>query len=63
VSTVATCVLTLSFGVDTAPQSFYHSLIALPMICCSKSAQKSAVQMCLVATVVMETTQLFPNQF
>jgi len=32
--------------------------IALPTISCSKSAQKSAVQMCQVAAVVMETTQL-----
>jgi len=29
----------------------------------SKSAQKSAVQMCYVATVVMETTQLVISQF
>ena len=48
----------LSFGLDTAPQSFCHWLIALPMIRCSKSAQKSAVQVCKVATVVMKATQL-----
>ena len=54
---VTTCVLMLSFGTDTAaPQSFCHSFSALPMIRCSKSAQKSAVQVCQVATVVMETT-------
>jgi len=53
----------LSFSIDTAPQSFCHSSIALPMICCSKSAQKSAVQVCQVAAVVMETTQLVLSQF
>jgi len=54
---VTTRVLMLSFGTDTAvPQSFCHSFSALPMIRCSKSAQKSAVQVCQVATVVMETT-------
>jgi len=58
VSTVATRVRMLSFGSDTGPQSFCHSFIALPMIRCSKSAHKSAVQVCQVATVVMETTQL-----
>ena len=53
----------LSFGVDTAPQSFCHSFIVLSMIRCSKSAQKSAVQVCKLATVVMETTQLVLSQF
>ena len=52
----------LSFSIDTGPQSFCHSFIALPMIHCSKSAQKSAVQVCQVATVVMETTQLVLSQ-
>jgi len=33
------------------------------MIRCPKSAQKSAVQVCQVATVVMETTQLVLSQF
>jgi len=47
----------------TAPQSFCHSLIALPMIRCSKSAQKSAVHMCQVATVVMKTKHLVLSQF
>jgi len=37
--------------------------IALSMIRCSKSAQKSAVQVCQVATVVMETKQLVLSQF
>ena len=32
------------------------------IIHCSKSAQKSAVQMCQVATVVMVTTQLVLSQ-
>jgi len=53
----------LSFVIDIGPQSFCHSFIALLMIRCLKSAQKSAVQMCQVATVVMETTQLILSQF
>jgi len=53
----------LSFRTDTAPQSFCHSFIALPTIFCLKSAKKSAVQVCQVATVVMETTQLVLSQF
>ena len=53
----------LSFGTDTALQSFCHSFIALPMIRHSKSAQKSAAQVCQVATVVMATTQLVLSQF
>jgi len=48
---------------DTAPQLFCHSFLALSMIRCSKSAQKSVVQMCQVATVVMETTQMILGQF
>jgi len=63
VSTVTTRDRMLSFGTDTAPQSFCHSFIAMSMIHCSKSAQKSAVQMCQVAAVVMETTQLVLSQF
>ena len=62
-STVTTRVRMLSFRMDTAPQSFCHSFIALPMIRCSKSAQKFAVQVCQVATLVMETTQLVLSQF
>jgi len=46
-----------------SPQSFCHWFIALPMIRCSKSAQKSAVRVCQVATIVMETTQLVLSQF
>ena len=44
----------LSFGIDTAPQLFCRSFIALPMICYSKSAQKSSVQMCEVASVLID---------
>jgi len=43
------------------PQLFCHSLIVLPMTHCSNSAQEFAVQVwqvCEVATVLMETTQL-----
>jgi len=58
VSKVSTCVRVLSFGIYTAPQSFCHSFIALPMILCSKSAQKSPVQVNQVTIVVMEITQL-----
>jgi len=46
-----------SFGVGTAPQSFSHSFIALPMIRRSTSAQKSAVEKSQIAAVVMETTK------
>ena len=53
----------LFFGIDTGPQSFCHSFIPLQMIYCSKLAQKSAVQLCQVAIVVIETTQLFLSQF
>jgi len=53
----------LSFGIDTAPQSFCYSFIALPMIRCSNSARKYVVQMCQVATVVMETTQMVVSRF
>jgi len=63
VSKVTTRVRMLSFGIDAAPQSFCHSFIALSMIRCWKSAQKSAVQMCQVAAVVMEATQLVLSQF
>jgi len=43
----------VSFGIDTGPL----------IICCSNSAQKSAVQVCQIANVVMETTQLVLNRF
>jgi len=49
----------LSFGSDTASQSFS----ALLMLRCSKLVQKSAVQVSQIATVVMETTQLVLSQF
>ena len=58
VSNGTTRVRMLSFGIDTGPQSF----IVLPIIRCSKSAQKSAVQVCQV-TAVMETTRLVQSQF
>jgi len=47
-----TC-LNAVLGIDTAPQSFCHWFIALPMIRYSNSAQKSAIQVCQVAIVVM----------
>jgi len=53
----------LSFGIDTDPQSFCYSFITLSMIRRSKSAHKSAVQVCQVTTVVMETTQLVLSRF
>ena len=62
VSKVTTRVRMLSFGTDTAP-------VVLPLVycpaddTCSKSAQKSAVQICQVTTVVMETTRLVISQF
>jgi len=46
----------LSFGIDTAPQSFCYLFVALSMIRCSQSAKKSTVQVCKVAIVIMETT-------
>jgi len=39
-----------------AHNRFATRLIVLSIIRCSKSAQKFAVQVCQVATVVMETT-------
>jgi len=60
---VTTRVPMLSFNNDTVPQSFCHSFIVLLMMRCSKSAQKFVVQVCQVATVVMETTQLVLSQF
>jgi len=49
-----------SFGLDTSPQLFSHSFIALSITCCSKSAQKFAVR---VRQVAMATTQLVLTQF
>ena len=44
-SKVTTHVRMLCFGINTDPYSFCHSFIALSMmIHCSKSAQKSAIQ-------------------
>jgi len=60
---VTTRVRVLSASIDTGPQSLCHLFIALPKIRCSKSAQKSAVRVCQVPTVVMETTQLVLSQF
>jgi len=39
------------------------TIVALSIIRCLKSAQKFAVRVCQVATVVMETTQLILSQF
>jgi len=52
-----------SFGLDTSPQSFCYSFIALSITRCSKSAQKFAVRVRQVTTVAMATTQLVLNQF
>jgi len=51
------------FDTDPGPQSFRHSFIALLIIRCLKSVQKSAVQLCRVSTVVTETTQLVLSKF
>ena len=48
-----------SFGLDTGSQVTVLSIIQS----CSKSAQKFAVQVCQVASVVMETTQPVLSQF
>ena len=61
---------------DTGRQSFSHSSVprhrpsivlplvhAMLIIRCSQSVQKFVVQVCHVATVVMETTQLLLSQF
>jgi len=50
------------FGLDTGPQSFSYLIIAL-LITRLKSAQKFAVRVCQIATVVMATTQLVLSQF
>jgi len=52
-----------TFGLDIVQQSFCHSFIALSIISCWNSAQKFAVRMCQVATVVMETAQLVLKHF
>ena len=53
----------LSFGIDTAPQSFATRLVPCRVVRCLKSAQKSAVQVCEVSTVLMKTIQLVLSQF
>jgi len=58
VSKVTARVRMLSFGIDIAPQSLYTRDCRVSTIRCSKSAQKSAVRVCQVATIVMETAQL-----
>ena len=63
VSIVTTRVQMAYIGGDTVLQSFYHSFIAMSMMHCSKSAEKSAIQVCQVANVVIETTQLVLSQF
>ena len=52
-----------SFSLDTGPQSFCYSFIALSIKLCSKSAQKFAARVCQMATVVMATMQLVLSQF
>jgi len=54
-----------SFGLDTGPQLFSHSFIALLITItgCSKSAQKFAVRVHQVTAVAMATMQLVSNQF
>jgi len=47
-----------SFQPWHSPTSFCHSFVALSIIHCWKSAQKLAVLMRQVATVIMETVQL-----
>ena len=47
----------LSFGLDTGTQLLRHLFIGMSEIRCSKSAQKSTVQVCPVASIVIETTQ------
>ena len=52
-----------SFGLDTDPQLFSHSFIALSITRCSKSAQQFAVRVRQVTAVAMATTQIVLNQF
>jgi len=51
-----------SFGHDTGPQSFCYLFSALSITRYSKSAQKFAVRVCQVATVVIATMQLVLSQ-
>jgi len=57
------CLKCECFVLDTGPQSFCHSFIALLIIRRSKSARKFAVRVYQVATVVMVSTQLILSQF
>jgi len=59
---VTTRVRMLSVSIDSGPQSFCHSVV-LPKITLFEVSSKSAVQVCQVATVVTETTQLVLSQF
>ena len=52
----------LFVSIDTGPQSFCHSFIALPKITLFE-VRKSAVQVCQVTTGVMETTHLTLSGF
>jgi len=52
----------LSFSLDTNPQLFCYLFIALSIIHCLKSAQKSATQVCQVATVVITLSNPVPWQ-
>jgi len=52
-----------SFSLDTNPQSFCYLFIAMLITRCLNSAQKFAVRVCHVATIVMATTQLVLSQF
>ena len=52
-----------SFSINmSSPQSFCYLFIALSITRCSKSAQKFAVRVFQVSTVVMATTQLVLSQ-
>ena len=62
VSKVITMVEVQSFGHDTGPQSFCYLFSALSITRYSKSAQKFAVRVCQVATVVIATMQLVLSQ-
>ena len=55
VSKATTRVRMLSFDIDTQPTVVLPPFIVLSMMRCSKSSQKSAVEMCQFAAVVMKT--------
>jgi len=58
VSKLTTTVRSAVFRPWHGPTIVLPPFISLLIIRCSKSVQKSAVRVCQVATVVMETTQL-----